>query len=97
MPVVAVIFDFDDTLVPDSTSAFLNYHGIDPIRFWNETAKDLIDEAHDPAHAYLNAILREARPGGALAGVTNDDLRAFGAKLDDGLSGSLGSRTCSMT
>ena len=28
-PVIALIFDFDDTLAPDSTSSFLAHQGVD--------------------------------------------------------------------
>jgi FMN phosphatase YigB (HAD superfamily) len=41
--IVAVIFDFDDTLVPDSTSKLLKEHGIDPTAFWQHDARRLIE------------------------------------------------------
>lgn len=80
---IAVIFDFDDTLMPDSTSALLRAHDIDETDFWARRAKELIDIGYDPPMAYLNLILRETRGGGALQVLTNADLKAFGAKLDD--------------
>jgi hypothetical protein len=35
-PVVAVIFDFDDTLAPDSTSQLLESLGVDVPKFWRD-------------------------------------------------------------
>ena len=82
MAVMAVIFDFDDTLLPDSTSALLGEYGIDPARFWGEDAQRLVEQGFDPPLAYLNLLLDEVRPGGRLEGLTNDRLREFGATLD---------------
>ena len=36
MAVIAVVFDFDDTLVPDSTTALLESRGVDAAQFWSE-------------------------------------------------------------
>ena len=82
MAVVAVIFDFDDTLMPDSTSALLAAHGIDPGRFWSEDAKRLVDEGYDPPLAYLNLLLDRVGADGTLGSLTNAQLREFGATLD---------------
>ena len=82
MAVIAVIFDFDDTLLPDSTSALLTEFGIDPTDFWTVRAQQLVEQGFDPPLAYLNLLLDEVRPGGKLEGLTNDRLREFGASLD---------------
>lgn len=82
MAVIAVIFDFDDTLLPDSTSALLDEYGIDPTRFWSEDAQRLVEEGFDPPLAYLNLLLDEVKPGGKLEGLTNEQLHDFGASLD---------------
>ena len=79
---MAVIFDFDDTLLPDSTSALLSAHGIDPGQFWSGDAQRLVEQGYDPPLAYLNLLLDEVRPGGKLAGLTNDQLGVFGRSLD---------------
>jgi phosphoserine phosphatase len=80
--VVAVVFDFDDTLVPDSTSALLSAHGIDSGTFWTEDAKRLVDEGYDPPLAYLKLLLDRVGDGCPLGRLTNADLRMFGATLD---------------
>jgi phosphoserine phosphatase len=82
LAVLAVIFDFDDTLLPDSTSALLAANSIDPAQFWSGQVKALVDEGYDPPLAYLNLLLREVRPGQPLAGLSNQRLRAFGRSLD---------------
>lgn len=81
MSVVAVIFDFDDTLLPDSTSALLHAHGIDEVEFWSVRARGLIERGYDQPLAYLSLLLDEVR-GGKLAGLTNADLAKFGESLD---------------
>jgi hypothetical protein len=80
--VVAIVFDFDDTLVPDSTSSLLREYGVDPARFWKEEAGGLVARGYDPTLAFLNAFLDYTQPGRALDGLTNAKLRAFGATLD---------------
>ncbi len=47
MATIAVIFDFDDTLVPDSTTALLRRYGVDPEKFWSELASALVSEGYD--------------------------------------------------
>lgn len=83
MAVIAVIFDFDDTLVPDSTSLLFESHGIDPRHVWTVEAKRLTDEGYDPPLAYLRLILDRVGPGKELGELTNAQLREFGASLDD--------------
>lgn len=83
MAVVAVIFDYDDTLLPDSTSALLRAHDIDPHEFWTGRAAQLVARGYDPPLAYLNLLLREVGEGRPLGTLTNEKLRQFGATLDD--------------
>ena len=45
---IAVVFDFDDTLAPDSTSSFLASLGIDVPAFWKRGVQPLVDEGWDP-------------------------------------------------
>lgn len=82
MSVVAVIFDFDDTLLPDSTSALLSAYGIDPGEFWTVRTKALVDLGYDPPLAYLNLLLREVGSGAPLGELNNKRLNEFGASLD---------------
>lgn len=81
MAVLAVVFDFDDTLVPDSTTALLEARGIDAAEFWTRLAPALVDEGYDPPLAYLRLILDRVGDG-PLGDLTNAELRDFGATLD---------------
>lgn len=79
---IAVVFDFDDTLLPDSTSALLEAHGIPAQKFWTEDAANLVRRGYDPPHAYLRLLLERVGPGRPLGALTSADLEAFGATLD---------------
>jgi phosphoserine phosphatase len=58
---LAIVFDFDDTLTADSTSAFLSYKGIQPDEFWKKEVNPLLLDDWDPVPAYLYALLSESR------------------------------------
>jgi phosphoglycolate phosphatase-like HAD superfamily hydrolase len=75
------VFDFDGTLMPDSTSLFLASRGIKAKDFWAR-ANARLSSGWDQVLAWLDLFLIEVRPGGALAGVTERDLAAFGATLE---------------
>jgi phosphoserine phosphatase len=79
---MAVVFDFDDTLLPDSTTALLSAHGIDTDEFWKELAPELVAEGYDPPLAYLRLILDRVGDGQPLGPLRSDDLVSFGASLD---------------
>jgi len=79
--VIAVIFDFDDTLVPDSTSELLRQYGIDTNAFWKKAQK-LVSTGYDPTLAYLKLILDNIGKEEPLGLLKRADLKKFGAKLD---------------
>lgn len=79
---IALIFDFDDTLVPDSTTLLLRNCGIDPQRFWNKDLKELIGRGYDPTLGFLRLLLDNVGPGKPLGVLSNAKLREFGASLD---------------
>lgn len=62
--IIAVVFDFDDTLAPDSTSSFLDRQGINVKAFWKSIDPYLAD-GWDPVPAYLFRMIEESqkRPG----------------------------------
>ncbi|MBI1272301.1 haloacid dehalogenase-like hydrolase [bacterium] len=80
---IAIIFDFDDTLLPDSTSELLESRGIDSMEFWRTEAKALLDRGYDPTHAYLNLILDRVGEKKELGLLSNKALSEFGATLDE--------------
>ena len=77
---IAVIFDFDDTLAPDSTSGYLRRAGVDVGRFWKDEVHPLIAEDWDPVPAYLYKMIEKSRDGG-MPPITREDLRRWGAEL----------------
>ena len=74
--ILAVVFDFDDTLTPDSTTRLLESFGYDTDAFWKEQVRALIAQGYDPTLAWLNLRRADIRSGGPLAGLTNQ--RVFG-------------------
>lgn len=81
--ILAVIFDFDDTLAPDSTTRLLESYGYDTDTFWKKDVRALVAQGYDPTLAWLNLVLADAKAGGLLRALTNQQLRKFGASLDD--------------
>jgi hypothetical protein len=79
--VIALVFDFDDTLTDDSTTRLLEIYGIDARNFWTKLVAPLVNDGWDNALAYLNLILDEAAPGRPLESLTNARLREIGADL----------------
>jgi FMN phosphatase YigB (HAD superfamily) len=87
-PRVGIVFDFDGTLAPDSTSAFLRHRGFDAESFWNRDVQARMDDGWDPVPAYLYELWRLSRAGGGTP-ITKEDFRSFGAgmKLYEGAEG----------
>ena len=59
--VIALIFDFDDTLAPDSTSGFLESLGVDTQQFWTKRVDPLLAQDWDPVPAYLHEMIALSR------------------------------------
>lgn len=79
--IIAVVFDFDDTLTDDSTTALISSVGIDAGEFWSQKAKALIDDGWAPTPAYLKLLLDNVGDGKPFGKLTNAKLREFGSKL----------------
>ncbi len=79
---IAVVFDFDDTLAPDSTSWLLQKFDVDPTVFWRQ-AGALLGQGYDQAHAYLRLLLEMIGDGRPLGPLTNDQLGGMGRALDE--------------
>lgn len=78
--IIAIVFDFDDTLAPDSTSGFLERCGIDVPRFWKEEVQPLLDDDWDPVPAYLYKMIDKSHKG-ECDGVTKERFEAWGKEL----------------
>ena len=79
--IIAVVFDFDDTLTDDSTTRLLEAHDIEAGTFWRQRVPELIRVGWDPPLAYLKLILDHVGKGKPLGLLSNADLRAFGATM----------------
>jgi phosphoserine phosphatase len=80
---IAVIFDFDDTIAPDSTTRLLEDNGVDSDEFWTTEFPKLVHAGYDPTIAYLSLLLEHVADGGVLAGLSNEDLAEVGEDLSD--------------
>jgi hypothetical protein len=80
--IIAVIFDFDDTLTDESTTKLLEAHGVNTKDFWTKDVQTLIGQGWDPALAYLRRILDLTGEGRPLGKLTNQYLREFGSRLE---------------
>ena len=79
--VIALIFDFDDTLAPDSTSGFLADMGVDVEHFWKEAVGPLLfAQDWDPVPAYLYQMI-ELSKSGVYGTITQDRLEDWGRRL----------------
>ncbi len=77
---IAVIFDFDDTLGPDSTSGFLKQAGISDISsFWAEVGQ-MMQQGWDPVPAYLHQMIH-AEQQYQTTPLTRQALEAWGREL----------------
>lgn len=77
---IALVFDFDDTLVDEAVSQFLRNKKIDPKKLWDDMSKR-VSAGWDPTLAYLDLFVDMLEPGNPLAGVTREELSAFGSTL----------------
>lgn len=78
---IAVVFDFDDTLAPDSTSGYLAQAGITDLgTFWKKEVGSLTDDDWDPVPAYLFRMI-EASNSGRIPKITKESLAEWGKSL----------------
>jgi phosphoserine phosphatase len=59
--IVAIIFDFDETLAPDSTSSLIESLALDVPHFWQKTHRKLLDDGWDSVAGYLYLLLEESK------------------------------------
>ena len=78
-----MVFDFDGTLLPDSTTKLLAENGIDTRSFWGDLARKLVEDGFDPTLAYLELMLDRIGEGKPLGKLTSHKLGDFGASLDE--------------
>ncbi|MEG3850348.1 haloacid dehalogenase-like hydrolase [Microcoleus sp. herbarium19] len=76
---IAVVFDFDDTLVPDTVDSLLESLDIDALKFRQERIQPLIDNGWDKILARFYAIIEESKRQGNK--ITQEYLAKFGQEL----------------
>jgi len=81
MSIIVLIFDYDDTLVPDSTTQLLEKYKIDTEKFWGEDFKKLIQAGFDPTFAMLKLIFENIGKDKPLGLLTNSDLRKIDKEI----------------
>ena len=82
---IGVLFDFDDTLAPDSTTALLEKYDIDPEAFWFKEFQSHVREGYDPTVAYLTLLVQKIGEDQPLGLLTTEDLESFGQELNQTL------------
>ena len=87
--IVAIVFDFDDTLAPDSTSGYLADLGLDVGAFWDQANGRIEKEGWDPIPVYLYQMLELSRRGINGKPLTRESFEEWGRKLPlhDGVVG----------
>ena len=78
---IAVVFDFDDTLAPDSTTGFLESLGVDAHAFWNDRVGKRLADGWDPIPAYLYEMIQESRSRPPGDRITLGRMREFGGRI----------------
>ncbi len=76
---IAVVFDFDDTLVPDTVNSLLASLDIDALKFRQEQMQPLIDNGWDKILARFYALIEESKRQGNK--ITEEYITRFGEQL----------------
>ncbi|MBN4061335.1 haloacid dehalogenase-like hydrolase [bacterium AH-315-G11] len=78
---IAVVFDFDDTLGPDSTTGFLKHAGLKGLdEFWQQVGTMMSEEDWDPVPAYLMHMIHAAQQG-SISSLSQQTLASWGKVL----------------
>lgn len=76
---IAVVFDFDDTLVPDTVDSLLASYGIDALQFRRQQIQPLIDSGWDKILARFYALIAESQRRDDK--ITREYIAKFGQEL----------------
>lgn len=60
--VVTIVFDFDETLGPDTISFVLEEQNVSPVAFWRKV-NSMVDDGWDPPLAYMHLLLNASKEG----------------------------------
>lgn len=76
--VIGIVFDFDDTLGPDTISLFLQKQKVKPDVFWQEV-NEMVKEGWDPPLAYMHRMVSLSQQG--KLDVSIEKLRKIGKEI----------------
>ena len=76
--IIALVFDFDGTLGPDTITALLTAQHIDPIHFWSKVDQ-MVEDAWDPPQAYMHLLEQYSQEG--RIDLSQQTLQSLGSKL----------------
>ena len=79
---IAIAFDFDDTLAPDSIGAFRAHYGLDNDKFWRERVQPRVRDGWDLIPAAFYSLIRESESRPKNDRVTRERLAEFGRNLE---------------
>lgn len=79
---IGVVFDFDDTLAPDSTTHLLQEYDIDADEFWNDQFRRRVQTGYDPTVAYLTLLLDYVGEDKPLGELTPEKLEQCAESLE---------------
>lgn len=77
--VIAILFDCDGTLCPDTTDFLLHKMGIDVKEFWKEITT-MVQSGWDPQLAYITKVVELNQMKNL--GITNSKLREIGSEIE---------------
>ncbi|MFP4437108.1 MAG: HAD family hydrolase [Chloroflexaceae bacterium] len=79
---IALAFDFDDTLAPDTVSSLIESCGMDADHFWQERVQPRVRDGWDPIPAAMYTLIAESRRRSDPAEkITRERLVDFGRNL----------------
>jgi len=78
-PTLALVFDFDDTLAPDSTSGLMAELGFDAPAFWAGEFDQMLREGWDQVPGFLYKLQQLSEEAGGV--ITADFLKDWGQRL----------------
>lgn len=78
---IGIVFDFDGTLAPDSTSSFLESIGVDVASFWTRANTRIAEEGWDPIPVYLYQLLELAHDPAHGITITREMFQRHGATI----------------
>lgn len=76
--VIGIVFDFDETLGPDTISFVLSQQNISPFKFWKEV-NSMVASGWDPPLAYMHLLLKLSKE--KKLDISKESLKKIGKKL----------------